>query len=513
MKELPGEEERRVVPRWRSSGRAAALGETTPAELTGALDVTAPEELQDALDDYRRSPDRPGLLTDAISIALVLNQTETAKALATEALAAAPGIRGLPQEILQEIASGGRRASREEGTARVSTDLLHGEIRRLKAVLVVEPRAAIAWTDLALQYATLGQDKQSLAAIERALRLAPESRFVLRSAARLLLHFDKKERALWLLRGASRTRVDPWLLSAEVAVASVLGKTPHFVREARSYAADETFSPRSRSELRAGLGSIELEAGSDRQARRLLREALSDSTENALAQVVWARRRIGAVDVPGTAFCEPSSFEARSLSSFEQGRWKESLEEAMAWQADEPFASRPAGSASFTAGVMLESHDVAIASLTQALRANPKDGLLLNNLAFSLASTDKILEARQVLAKIASSEEDGLDIAVTATTGLAEFRSGNVQQGEALYRQAIELARERNDKLRANLARIFLAQELSHIRPDASRVELKLVSQAAEKMGSLQQLVFGTLTDRVAGLVSRNILNEGRPRE
>ena len=466
MRVIPGDEPRRVVPRWRDSRRAASLGETSALAIAQAKGLEGDAELAAALADLREHPSEVGFHTDAISIALVLNKTELAKELAAKLLSThTPEEHNLRARIFSEI--GGPPPSNKEapktGAAQnVGRELVTTEIRALKAMLVTEPSNAIAWADIALRYSSLGQEDKSKESMRRAQALAPDDRFILRSAARLLLHVGDEDEALWMLRGHPRTKLDPWLLSAEVAAASILGKSPLFIKEARQALKQGAFPPRSLSELRAGLGSLEIEASNYRQARKLLVEATENGTENAAAQVVWARSRVGWDGLPEATLAIPDSYEARSRAAFENERWSDALEEALAWFADEPFATRPAATASFTAAVVLGQHALASSLLERALQANPNDQTLLNNAAFSLASLGRIKEARQKLDRLGPAiAEDGLDVAVLATRGLVEFRSGNVAEGQKLYLRAGELAHERRDEAREALAKIFLGRELA----------------------------------------------------
>ena len=109
-------------------------------------------------------------------------------------------------------------------------------------------------------------------AIRAALQLAPNNRFVLRSAARFI-HIGEPEIARTLLVGAEAIQSDPWLMASEIAIAEFLGKPSRLPknrvlrpRGARPRATRQNW-------LRLS-GTLEAARGNGRIARRLLRQAV-----------------------------------------------------------------------------------------------------------------------------------------------------------------------------------------------------------------------------------------------
>ena len=76
--------------------------------------------------------------------------------------------------------------------------------------LTLEPRNALSWVDLALEHLVQGLPDKSRKSIAVALHLAPENRFVLRSASALFVEIDELDRALYVLEKSSRAKSDPW---------------------------------------------------------------------------------------------------------------------------------------------------------------------------------------------------------------------------------------------------------------------------------------------------------------
>jgi len=366
------------------------------------------------------------------------------------------------------------------GAAGLSPEVRHAEIRRLRRQLRESPRNALAWADLAHEYASLGLVEKALRSMDTALRLVPTSRFLLRSGARLFVHADDPERALRLLRQAGRTNADPWLMAAEIATSGVASRSPKFARRGKAALAMDV-APRHKTELASALATLEWMSGDNRSARRLFRDSLIDPTENAVAQAEWASRRLNASLVEPHHLETPGSFEARARESLRRGRFEEALDNSWNWLHDQSFSRDPAGVGSYVAAVALRDYEQSIRILQLGLVANPADWLLLNNMAFALASLNRLDEAQDHLNRIVG-ERDPTSLAVTsATQGLVQFRRGNVQLGRDRYKEAIRALLKGNFKKSAAVAAVFWAREELLTRQEAAKEAVRRAAELAKK--------------------------------
>ena len=121
---------------------------------------------------------------------------------------------------------------------------------------------------------------------------APSNRFILRSAVRLYVHLDEPDTAHRVLSDSASTPVDPWLVAAEIAVCTLLGRRSRLIKRGRDMLISGHHSTRDTAELASALGTIELEADASKRARRLFGSSLDDPTDNAVAQAVWATRTL-----------------------------------------------------------------------------------------------------------------------------------------------------------------------------------------------------------------------------
>lgn len=332
-------------------------------------------------------------------------------------------------------------------------------IARLKRIVVVEPRNAVRWVDLAREYLALGQADQATRAMKAALMLAPNDRFVLRSATVLFEHTGEADRALHLLATSPRISKDPWLASAAVALADHVRAEQTNARLGRRILDNVDAHPRHLTELAAALGTLEYRVGSGRRGRQLLRQSVAAPTENSLAQVVWADEQFGVCLSEEAPADVMRNFEARARQYFQLGDWKASLDAAACWLDDQPFSLSAASFASATACNACD-WDYALQLARAGLTANPNDAGLMNNLAYALAEAGRLREAAKWLVSARRVKSSLATRAVlTATEGFLLFRCGQAEHGRHRYERSIEVLSRLRDTDSAAKAALMVARE------------------------------------------------------
>ena len=318
--------------------------------------------------------------------------------------------------------------------------------------------------------------------MRRALGLAADHRYFLRAAARLYVHNDECDRAHSLLQDHPRTKSDPWLLAAEISIAQLAERNSHNVGRARRILGDAGWDPANLTELSSALATLELSAGHERQARKLFRESLRAPNDNALAQAEWASERLtgvgGRLHEAHQRVARP--FEALSLAAAASGESDGAVRESWHWLMDQPFSAQPARFGSYHAGQMRD-FERSLSFAERGLQANPSAVMLRNNAAFALAQLGQVEKARQQLELARERELDAEELAVLrATRGLIAFRSGDPQEGERCYLEAIEQA---NDPTTRVLARLMFVSEMLRLHlPGASDEAQKAKSEGARKL-------------------------------
>lgn len=456
---------RQVIPRWRTFGTTAILGE---------LDVwpSSPPERQNTDDSlgakisdwqaHRTIWHASDLLGAAVALGREREVVDAAQFVLNSEL---PTPRVAKLVAASIVAPQSRLADLIPFSPGNDTVEIYKAIHDLRRQQGDQPHNPILWVDLALAYTILGLSEQADRAISVAIARGANNRFVLRSAARFYIHSGDPDKAHRLLVNAESTPTDPWLIAAELAVAGAAGRGPVSFKGARGALSDSSLRPRDLTELAGALGTLEMENGKAGSARKLFKLALTAPNENAVAQAEWASEHLRGLSVDVAKFSTPRLFEARAWDAFSKGDWSAVLRESRQWLSDQPFSSRPAMLAAYISLEIFENHEEADHILESSLISNPTDAILLNDLAYSYARQGRLLEAKRLLNRI---DEPGLNdstrILVLATKGLCEFRGGRPEQGRALYLQAIDLASKLRYRKHKAMAAINLAREEMLVR-------------------------------------------------
>src|SRR5260370_13504410 len=253
----------------------------------------------------------------------------------------------------------------------------------------------MAWIDLGLADTNLGQAKRGDRFIRMAINLAPNNRFVLRSAVRYYLHMHEGDRAYELLDTLPVVDTDPWLVAAKLAAASIISRRPDDLKGARALVHSKDFSHYDTSELASQLATIDLQDGHRLRSKKLFEHALQNPTDNTLAQVRWIEDLDTSFSMPSAAVSAPRDFEASALRDFHNGLWQDAITDSWKWRDDEPFARRATILGSYVACEMLQDYERAVAFKDARLASNPGDPALLNNKADSVAMIGKTEEATE----------------------------------------------------------------------------------------------------------------------
>lgn len=467
MSAPPADRQRQVVPRWRSFTEAILAGELAPASSRDAgTDPDLPAAVASAQKSWAAAVDAKQtdlatlLAADVIGASLAGGRPDLAADAIDSVLAnadAPPAIRAL--------ASRASRKSDDQVQLELPVTTDEGDaarvlVRSLRRRLAVNPKNAVGWVDLARAFATLGSPRKALRAMDVAVQLGPENRFVLRSASRLYVHVADPERAHRLLSEGARSAHDPWLLASQLAVGHLSDRPLGSMRPARRLAEDTTFSAFERSELFAALATLELSAGNDKRSKKLFGHSLEDPHENSLAQAEWASGRT-TLQVPQVLLETPDSYEARARDAEARGAWRDAYRQTTYWLHAEPFSAAPAVHGSYVASIGMRDYGAAIDIARAGIMANPHDVTLRNNLAFSLAASGDVDAAAAELDAVRHLVRDPRDrVLLAATGGMVAYRSGDVASGRTLYRKALDMARATRETARlVPLAAIHFATE------------------------------------------------------
>jgi tetratricopeptide (TPR) repeat protein len=451
--------QRRIVPRWRPSGQAPDSSDFASLKRPAAKATQAEDLVGSA---WRAFVDdrNIGTASEALSEALLARNADAARDASRYILQSASDAPPLLLRWARDCSDG---AIPELAPA-------VDEVSKARALLKLSPKNAVVWADMARHYAIQGDRKRALKCMKSAVQLAPDHRWILRTASRFLVHQGDNVAAHSMLAAHPRSKGDPWLMAAELACAHVAGKAPKLWKIGNEALRYDRYAPAHVSELAIAIGMMELEAGNRKLARKLVQRGLIAPTENVLAQVLWAKESKhlgdGIAKLDSLVGANGDAFEAAYKLRIRKGDITEAMQACRNWIADEPFASRPKLEATFVAS-LLDDHATVVRLASEVLRTDGHlSGPIELNLMFSEISQGTI--GRNDPARVLKSAtrlrtliDAGGPLAIHATANLAllSYRIGDGDAGQQLYQTAIDLARRIDGFDSAAIAATYAARE------------------------------------------------------
>jgi predicted Zn-dependent protease len=453
MASFIADKKRNVVPNWREYNKTAKLGEIgdSGSRIIPATDFFPIDEYVLAWRDNNTIP----FAGDLISAATLNGQTTSEDAMAAAQFilahqdeASSALVRAAKSFISSPISSQVDRAlSLTDKLETISTqeDISKDAIRILKQNRDYYCYNPIAYCEMARHYVNLGQLEKAKAMMDIAVHLAPQHRYICRSAARFYLHYGDEDKARAVIAHNPWVTKDPWLMASEIAINTLMGRTSRLIKKGNEIIKSNNYSPFSISELSSAIGSLEMINGKRKNCRELFKTALIRPNDNSLAQAKWllSEHKDLSFDFEDYTYLT-NTYEADAMSAYMIDDYRKALETAVDWIEDMPFTRRPVQFAAYMAYTYVKDYPTAIAVLKHGLRANPYDAAILNNLAYVYALNGqtneadlRIAEAKKLPGEYCSTE---IKICLIATEGLNEYRKGNPEEGKRLYTAAIQQA-------------------------------------------------------------------------
>ena len=348
----------------------------------------------------------------------------------------------------------------------IDDNLFNDLIHKIKLQAKENLFGAITWVELARLYSINGQEAKADNAMSIALHIAPNNRFVLRSATRLYIHIGNPDKALFYLRKNEITKHDPWLLSAHIATSTIMDRFSPLSKNGQEVLSSKHFTAFDKTELASSLGTLELKNGSFKKAKLLIDQSLIMPNDNSLAQLEWLSKEDSRFHINPFKFQNVvNPFEAHALDLFNKGFWAEAFKSSLNWYLDLPYSKRPVLLASYIACCITNDFDAAIMLCEVGLKSNPGDPDILNNLVYAYAKANKLEQAENYVKQFISlAQNNRLEsnniITFQATIGLIFFRMGQIEDGKKYYKSAITNAEKANNIYLKNLAIVNFTTEL-----------------------------------------------------
>lgn len=501
MANIVHEEERVVIPNWRSFGKTVALGELDTFQNSKIKTEKERSVIKEYIIDFKlnQTPIHASeLLSAAISNGLEQEDSviEAANFLLTYKSQASLSQILLSKAILDK--NGHPRPEKCLINLKLLKELDESKsrtkikIRDTRVRLKEYPYNPILYVELSRYYSLLGEKEHAIKAMRIASNLAPDNRFVLRCAARLSQHYnnDKNNLLEEMRRRLNRNSIaiyDPWLLSAEIAISTQLGKTSRFIKKGIELIESGNINPFSFTELASSIATVEMEYGSNKKSRALFNKSLIAPNDNSFAQIEWATQKDKHIYLPIMDEVNiERNYEALAMKNYHDGKYDYSVSHMVEWLLDQPFARTPSVTGSFIASTYTKDYDMAINLAKAGLISHPNDPVLNNNLAYALALSNNPKDALDTLNKTSQCiiEFSETKICIKATRGLIMFKLGgneNLEIGRGLYKEAINDAYNLKDQNLLWIALLnYAREELISPSPYLNQV-LELISIIPDK--------------------------------
>jgi len=354
----------------------------------------------------------------------------------------------------------------------------------LKKLLKENPRNSLYWLELAREYTILGiKGKKVDDAINYASYLSNDNRYILRSISRFFIHINKLDDAQSILSSSDSVKYDPWVLASEIASNSVINKPSKLIKVAKEIIKSGNFSNFELSELNSALAMTEYWSGNLRKSNKLFRKSIIKPTENSLAQFLWLLK-IQNYEIEKLDSFPSYSYEADTYELVVSQEYEKAILKAEEWLSDQPFSKQPSLFGAYISSLICDFGKGEEFSRI-GLGSNKKDNMLLNNLAFFLASQNKFIEAEEEFNKINFNDlDDNQKIVVTATEGLINYRKGLAEKGKELYLKAYNEAKKIDQNELSAKAMIYLSREESINNATNMEKYIKETNSLVEKVKS-----------------------------
>jgi len=473
------DKERRLIPNWRSFGKTTVLG-----ELNSFSNIKSNENLVFGIDDYLidwKANKSAAYASDLLSAAIVNNFTDDKEVISAANFIYNLGDRATKSQIKLAESILNRNSNDiiefdnfdkiDNLLDVVNVISIREKISDLKNVLKKYPNNAILYVELSRLYSIIGQEDKSISSMKTALHISNDNRFILRSATRLFTHvnYDDDENINFIHRILKKTKAtlfDPWLLSAELSLATLKNQNSKFIKQGYTLINSKNYDLFSLTELQSSLATIELLNGSHKKSRELFHKSLVKPNDNSLAQFEWATTKDDKIKLDKLPADIKLDFEAKAIDSFNSKKYDESIKNAIKWFADMPFSKRPIMFGSNLATIILKDHQLSIDFLNSGLISHPNDPQIINNLAYSFSLNNEPTKALSLLNKVNTSDLDyTTEVCLIATRGLAQYKLGNIEEGRNLYMEAIQSTKDKNERELNWIAILNFAREELLVNP------------------------------------------------
>ncbi|HBC6787915.1 MULTISPECIES: tetratricopeptide repeat protein [Klebsiella] len=321
------------------------------------------------------------------------------------------------------------------------------EIRLKRKWLKEHPKDSLSWIDLGRAFVSIGEHNSARKSILTGLQLSEHNRWVSRVSSRFFISINENDIAHKILKTNPNLTSDPWLLSAEIAVAKSNGRNSQNWKVAKKLI-DTIQSDFHLTELNSCLASLELLSGNQKKAKSLFINSLKNPNSNVLAQAKWAERISDLKNLVDDDNLKKrkNSNEAKCWAYYQECDMESALKFALLWQEEEPYTCEPAILSSYIAA-LLDKYDEMISIVRKGLIVEPENETLILNKYFAEISKAEIdseeisLEivspVLKYIEKVSHSQDKGIIAHAYANIGFIFYKLKDLKEGREWYEKSI----------------------------------------------------------------------------
>lgn len=305
-------------------------------------------------------------------------------------------------------------------------------INTLKAMVRVYPRDSLSWNDLAFYYAILGEKIKAEHCMVISCGINPNHPYLVRSLARLLVHHNEPEKAVFVLRKANKVTIHPEILSADIAIRSFFDIGRPDVNAARRLIKQNFLNPFMISELSASIGTLEIQNGAIKKGKKHLAESAISPTENTVAQLRWLSQQHKIYTPMETNATQ--SLEARAIDYYNDKDYIRCRDKLVELHEFQPFSSQALVDAGYISLMALEDSKFVCDLYQKFSSVKSANVTVSNNYILAKLLIGDIKGAEIMLSELIDIEMKDSDKAVlSATIGYYFYQIGQEEEARRCY--------------------------------------------------------------------------------
>lgn len=452
-------DKRQLIPRWHTSRKLVRHAYKNTVQDQKPIDLAIDERLDKSICEWLNNKKLSNAV-DLYTRLKLLHQTE--HKYYRETLSFLEASKKSSSLQIKRIISDNLVLLDKEANYTTKFNHVYDIIARLKKQVRLFENDPMSWMDLAFYYSVLNDKDKARRCATVSYNLSKKNPYICRSYSRFLVDDGRPEEALYILRKSGLLFDHPLFMSAYVAINDYYNLKINILSKAKKLIKSSRINPQYISDLLSSLATIEIESGSVKKGKELLKQSLISPTENSIAQASWLNYKHG-INTSRNEQANIFSIESSATNYYMQKKFKECSEVLLDLYSFQPI--NDGALVDFGYISIMGANNPEIVSQVSENRI-PIERMTfgeLNNLVVSkmLIKNYSNLERDIKYLRSKVNTKNINDAALySATAGMYMFSIGAIDEGLNLYKEAINTYKNNNNKSSEAIAKVFLAEQL-----------------------------------------------------